>query len=436
MEILSLFVVLFALLLIGVPIGFAIAGATAVAMYFFTNLDMVVIAQYSFSGINSFPVLAIPFFILAGIIMSQGGIAKRIVDFAYSLLGFVYGGLGAVAVFSSMIFAAISGSGMATTSAIGSMMIPEMKKKGYDVPYSTTLVCAAGLIGPIIPPSLSLILYGVVVSVSVADLFLAGLLPGILIGVVFIITNYIMCKRMKMGAPIKSEIAYGTPGEAMKAYIKNVVITFKDGIWALLSPIIILGGIYSGIFTPTESACVSVVYSLIVSKFIYKELDAKKFYRIFIDAAVLNGITSFLLSYSTVFSTYVTFAKIPQKICEWISSVTDNGIITLLLINIILLIIGCFVDTVPAVLIMAPILLPTALNIGLDPVHFGVIMAVNLAIGLITPPYGCNLFVGCAVAGIKMESMFKYLKVYLTAAIIALLIIAYFPPLSMVLLGK
>ena len=262
MSLAVLFIVLFAMLLIGVPVGFAIGGATMVSMYFCSNLNMVVNAQYCYSGISSFTVMAIPFFMLAGVIMSTGGIAKRIVNFASALIDFVAGALGSVAILASMFFGALSGSGMATTSAIGSMMIPEMIVKGYDPAYAATLVCFGGIVGPIIPPSLSFVLYGSTTGTPVPALFLAGILPGLLLGIVFIIVNTIICK--KNGIDLNErEVEYKeTPmSELLKKRGKRIWESLKDGIWALLSPAIILGGIYSGVFTPTEAACVSVVYS-------------------------------------------------------------------------------------------------------------------------------------------------------------------------------
>lgn len=428
-----LFAVLFAMLLAGVPVGFAIGGATMAAMFLFTDMNMVTVAQFCYSGINSFTVMAIPFFLLAGIIMSTGGIAAKIVDFAYKLVGFLTGGLGVVTVVACMFFGALSGSGMATTSAIGSMMIPEMKKKGYDIPYSTTLVCFSGIIGLIIPPSLGYVLYGSTTNTSISDLFLAGIMPGITIGLFLITMNYLVCKKLNMGDKEEKDRTI-TIKQFMIRRAREVTVSFKNSFWALLSPVIILGGIYSGIFTPTEAACISVVYSIIVSVFIYKEMDLKGLFKAFVQAAVLNGITSFLLGYSTIFSTYMAYENIPKQIYRLLLTATDNKFVMLLLINIVLLLIGCFLDTVPAIIIMAPILLPAIVNYGIDPVHFGIIMTINLGIGLCTPPYGCNLFVGSAVAGIKMESMMKYLIPFLLVAIFSLMVITYVPALSLVFL--
>ena len=432
MTFLVLFIVLFIMLAIGVPVGFAIGGATMVSMYFCSNLNMVVNAQYCFSGINSFTVMAIPFFMLAGLIMSTGGIAKRIVNFASALIDFVTGALGCVTILACMFFGALSGSGMATTSAIGGMMIPEMKKKGYSSEYAATLVCFGGIVGPIIPPSLSFVLYGATTNTSVPELFLAGVLPGILLGIIFLLMNIFICKKTKTEVRELEEIKNVTFKELLQKRIKRIWIATKDGIWALLSPTIILGGIYSGIFTPTEAACISVVYSAFVSFFIYKDLNLKALYNTLLDAAVLNGITSFLLGYSTVFSTFMTFEKVPQMISTFLTNISDNPFIVLFFINLILLFIGLFLDTVPAIIVMAPMLLPTIKSLGINPIHFGVVMAVNLAIGLCTPPYGCNLFVGAAVARIKLDKMFKLIIPFFLAAIFALALITYIPWLSLV----
>ena len=431
MTFLVLFIVLFIMLAIGVPVGFAIGGATMISMYFCSNLNMVVNAQYCFSGINSFTVMAIPFFMLAGLIMSTGGIAKRIVNFASALIDFVTGALGCVTILACMFFGALSGSGMATTSAIGGMMIPEMKKKGYSSEYAATLVCFGGIVGPIIPPSLSFVLYGATTNTPVPELFLAGVLPGVFLGLIFLLMNILICKKTKTEVRKIEEKAV-TLKELLLNRLKRTLIATKEGIWALLSPTIILGGIYSGIFTPTEAACISVVYSAFVSYFIYKDLNLKALYNTLLDAAVLNGITSFLLGYSTVFSTFMTFKKVPQMISTFLTTISSNPFVVLFFINLILLFIGLFLDTVPAIIVMAPMLLPTVKALGINPVHFGVVMAVNLAIGLCTPPYGCNLFVGAAVAKIKLDSMFKLIIPFFLAAIFALAIITYVPWLSLV----
>ncbi len=432
MAVIALFIALFILLLIGVPVGFAIGGATMFSMANFSDLNMAISAQYSYSGIFSFTVMAIPFFMLAGLIMSTGGIAKKIVNFASTLISFVNGAIGSVAVIACMFFGALSGSGMATTSAIGGMMIPEMRKKGYDPAYAATIVCFGGIVGPIIPPSLSFVLYGATTGVSIPQLFLAGVLPGILLGVLFVIANIIICTIKGVDLKSKRDDEKVSVKEAMKHRFTEVIKSIRDGFWALLSPVIILGGIYSGIFTPTEAACISVVYSIIISLFVYKDLTWKGLKDVFLDTAVLNGITSFLLGYSTVFSTFMTYEKVPQMITEFLTNVSSNPSVVLLFINLILLVVGLFLDTVPAIIVMAPMLMPTINSLGINPIHFGVVMAVNLAIGLCTPPYGCNLFVGAAIAKIKMEKMFPYIVPFFLVSLAGLLLITYVPWLSLV----
>lgn len=435
MAVAILFIALFVLLLIGIPVGFAIGGATMIAMLTASDLNMAINAQYCYSGIFSFTVMAIPFFMLAGLIMSTGGIARRIVNFASTLISFVNGAIGCVAVISCMFFGALSGSGMATTSAIGGMMIPEMKKKGYDPAYAATIVCFGGIVGPIIPPSLSFVLYGASTGVSISQLFLAGILPGILIGVCFVIANIVICTLTKTDLVKEKRAASDEKVpmiQAMKYRLGEIGRSMKDGFWALLSPVIILGGIYTGVFTPTEAACISVVYSIIISIFVYKDMTFADLKQVLLDTAVLNGITSFLLGYSTVFSTFMTYERVPVMITEFLTGVSDNPLIVLFFINLVLLGVGLFLDTVPAVIVMAPMLLPTVEALHVDPIHFGVVMAVNLAIGLCTPPYGCNLFVGAAVAKIKMEHMFPFILPLLSVAIFALMIITYVPWLSLV----
>lgn len=435
MAISILFISLFILLLIGVPVGFAIGGATMLSMVMTSDLNMAINTQYCYSGIFSFTVMAIPFFMLAGIIMSTGGIARRIVNFASALISFVNGAIGCVAVIACMFFGALSGSGMATTSAIGGMMIPEMKKKGYDPAYAATIICFGGIVGPIIPPSLSFVLYGASTGVSISQLFLAGVLPGVLIGVLFVVANIVICTISGTDLKKKRSVEQDEKvpvREAMKFRFTEIIKSVKEGFWALLSPVIILGGIYSGIFTPTEAACISVVYSIIISLFVYKDMTIKELKNVFLDTAVLNGITSFLLGYSTVFSTFMTYEKVPQMITAFLTSVSDNPLVVLLFVNLILLVVGLFLDTVPAIIVMAPMLMPTAIALDINPIHFGVVMAVNLALGLCTPPYGCNLFVGAAVAKIKMESMFRYIFPLFAVGLIGLAIVTYIPWLSLV----
>lgn len=435
MNVLILFGLLVLFLIIGMPIGFSIGAATVIVLYFFTTIDMTVTAQYCFSGLHSFTLVCVPMFVFAGVIMSKGGIAKRIVNFIQSIIGTIVGGLGMVTILSCMFFGALTGSGMATTSAIGSMMIPEMIDNHYDRKYASTLVCFGGIVGPIIPPSVSFIMYGTVANQSISDLFIAGILPGILIGCLLMLTNYIICKKEHTGETSLAYIEAKSHQKSltMKERLHQVAIATKEGIWALLAPIIILGGIYSGIFTATEAGCVSVIYSIIVSLFVYKECTLKDLYDAMLESVVLSGITAFLLGFSNVFSTYLAFAQIPAMIASLLETI-GNKTVLLLLINVILLIMGCFLDTIPAILIVSPILLPVAQSFGINPIHFGIIISVNLAIGLCTPPYGCNLFVGAAVGKVKMQHMMRYVVYLMIPVFISLMLITFIPEISLCLL--
>lgn len=411
---LVLFVVLIALIMIGVPVGFALGGATIIIMQFFTKLDISMVASYSVTGVDSLTMMAIPFFILSGVVMSVGGLARRLVDVAASLVGWMMGGLGAVVSLASMFFGAISGSSLATVSCIGGIMVPEMQKKGYDLGHSAVFTACAGTIGAVIPPSIPLVVYGVCTSTSIGDLFLGGVFPGVMIGIALIISNYIICKKKGyVGAERKSG--------------REILKAVWEAKWALFAPVIILGGIYSGIFTPTEASVVSVVYSTIVALFIYKEITWKDLYNAIVGAAVTNGTTTFLLGLSTAFAALLSFEQIPSMLTTAIINFTDNKFLFLMLVNVILLVIGCFIDNIPATTILAPMLLPAMNAFGVDPVTFGVFMTMNLLIGLVTPPYGCSLFVASAVCKVKMEDMLKNIAVPLVTLIICLLLTTYVP---------
>ncbi|MDI3499771.1 MAG: hypothetical protein PWR28_771 [Synergistaceae bacterium] len=358
---------------------------------------MVLVAQKSVTGLDSFPLLAIPFFILAGALMLQCGISKRLVNLAESLVGFITGGLTMVTVLACMFFAAISGSGPATVSAIGSFMIPAMKEKGYDAGFATAISAAAGTIGVIIPPSIPFVIYGVAAQVSIGDMFIAGAIPGLILGLSLMRVCFIESRRRGYDRSI-NDFSFGS---ACKA--------FKEAAWALVIPVVVLGGMYGGIFTPTEAAVVAVVYSLFVGRFIYKELDAKKIYECLLDSFLVNGATQFMIGLSIAFATYLAMAQIPATVATWLSAVSEKPAVTLLIINIFLLTVGCFVDNIAPVIILTPILFPVVTRLGIDPVHFGLFMTVNLAVRFVTPPYGINLFVASAISGEPIESISKNL---------------------------
>lgn len=411
------FVALF--LALSLPIGIALGLATALTMFLTSPIPLTMIAQTAFTGLDSFPLLAIPFFMLAGSLMGYGGISKRLVNLAESLVGFLVGGLAMVTVTACMFFASISGSGPATVSAIGSFMIPEMRAKKYEGAFAAALTAAAGSIGVIIPPSIPFVIFGVVSGASVGELFVAGVIPGIIIGIALMIVSYFSAK--KHGYP-RSDKTLG-----LKYFMKN----FVDSFWALLVPVIIMGGIYGGIFTPTEAAVVVVVYALFIGKFIYKELDYKTTKAAFRDAVMVNGATSFMLGLSMSFATYLTMEQIPMQVGAWIITVSSEPWIILFLINLMLLVVGCFVDNISSMIILTPIFLPVIKQIGIDPVHFGVVMTLALAIGFITPPYGANLFVASAVSGEKLDSISKKIFPFVGAMVVCLALFTYFPGISM-----
>lgn len=415
MSAIVLFGTFLILLLLSVPIGYAIGISSLAGIYFFSDIPLEIIAQKVITGIDSFPLLAIPFFMLAGNLMSSGGIAKRLVNFFDSLIGHVTGGLGIVTVAVCMFFAAISGSAVATVSAVGAFMIPEMVEHGYDKKFSAALTAAAGTIGVVIPPSIPFVIYGVVSGTSITDLFTAGFVPGVMMGLALIAVCYLVSKKN------------GYRGKGSRSSLKEIGKAFKDAIWAILSPVIILGGIYSGFFTPTEAAVVSVVYSFIIGTFVYKELNFKGAYKAFKDAVVVNGSTTFMVGFSTVFAAFLTIAQIPNMIAEGITGLTSNKFLILLIINLLLLVIGMFVDNIPATIILTPILLPICTSFGMSPVTFGIMLTMNLAIGFCSPPYGINLFVASSISKVSIEDLTKNIIKPLIGLLIVLLLITYIP---------
>jgi C4-dicarboxylate transporter DctM subunit len=419
MDIALLLGLLMLLLVLSVPIGIALGVSTAITLVLTSPIPLTMMAQACFTGLDSFPLLAIPFFMLAGSLMGYGGISKRLVNFAESLVNFMVGGLAMVTVVACMFFAAISGSGPATVSAIGSFMIPSMKEKKYPGPFAAALTAAAGSIGVIIPPSIPFVIYCVISGASVGELFIAGIIPGIIIGISLMGVSYFIAKKENFPKP---EIPFSCA---------HLWKSFKEAIWALIVPVIILGGIYGGIFTPTEAAVVGSVYALLVGKFIYGELNYATTKAAFIDTLTINGATSFILGLSISFATYLTMENIPIKIGNWIISVSGSPFIILLLINAMLLVVGCFVDNISSMIVLTPIFLPVMTKIGVDPIHFGLFMTVALAIGFVTPPYGANLFVASAVSGEKMSDISRRVAPLVAVMVFDLLLFTFIPELSM-----
>lgn len=417
---LALLVILFVvLLLLSVPIAPAI-GIASLPVLVDSGSSLMYIAQRLFSSLDSFTLLAVPFFILAGILMEGGGISKRIIHFANVCVGNTYGGLAVVTIVAAMFFAAVSGSGSATTAALGAILIPAMVNKGYDVEFASATTATASQIGVIIPPSIPMVLYCVGTNNSIGTLFLAGFIPGIMIG----LTLIVYAKRVSKKRGYQGDRKYTA---------KEKLMAFKDAVWALLMPVIILGGIYSGVFTPTESAAVACIYAMVVALFVYREISFKDLPRIFYKASITVGVIMIILSTAGLFSAVLTYEKVPQMVASFFISVAGNKYVYLLIVNILLFFCGMFFDGGPTMIILAPILAPVAVQMGVDPIHFGIIMTVNSALGQITPPFGVNLFVASQVAHIKMESMVKDLIPYMLIIIADILILTYVPTVSLLL---
>ncbi|CAM4354427.1 TRAP transporter large permease [Lacicoccus alkaliphilus] len=418
MTVALLFISFFLLMIIGVPIALSLGIASLLTMVFATDNSPTIIIQQAFTSLDSFPLMAIPLFILAGVLMSTGGISERLLNLANVLIGFVAGGLAMVTVLASMFFAAISGSGPATVAAIGSFMIPSMKENNYGSGFAAAITASAGSIGVLIPPSIPFVMYGVVGTVSIGSMFLAGIIPGLILGLALMVISYINAKKN------------GIEGTGVMPTFKDVLKALNEAKFALLVPVIILGGIYAGLFSPTESAAVASVYALFIGVFIYKELTWKSVYQSFSSAALTNAATVIIIGFSVSFAYLMTRERIPTIVADFIVSLSENPLVIMLIINIFLLIVGMFIDTISAIVILTPILLPVVTNIGLDPIHFGVILVMNLAIGFVTPPLGVNLFVASNVGKVAFEKIAKGMIPILIVMLIALMIVTYFPPLS------
>lgn len=417
-----LFISMIVLLIVGVPIAFVLCGSSIIAILSTGDIHNAIVIQRMFSGSGSFTLLAIPFFVLAGSLMSSGGISKRLVNLCNSLFGHISGGLAMVAIITCAFFAAISGSSAATAAAVGTIIIPEMLKHKYDKDFAGATVASSAELGVIIPPSIGLIQYGVATGTSISDLFMAGFLPGIFICLVLCVVAHFLCKKQGF-EPSK------------KATRQEKIQAFKDAILAILMPVIILGGIYSGVFTPIEAAVIAVFYGLIVGVFVYKEIKLSDIPRILTDSAITMSTVLLIMSASTIFGWILTKLQIPQAVAKGFLGISASKYIFLLLVNVLLLFIGMFCEAGAAMVILAPLLAPVAQTLGIDLVHFGIIMMANLAIGMMTPPVGVNLYVVCDTAKVKIEGMFPYLVKYFLALVAGVLIITYVPQLSLLLVN-
>lgn len=429
MSVASLFIIFAILIVIAVPIGMilAILGILPNLIDPWFPADPKYIIRAMINGVDSFPLLAVPMFVLSGNIMAEGKISKKLFNFFSYFVADKTAGLPIATVITCLFYGAISGSGPATTAAVGAMTIPIMVNLGYDKVFSTSLVAVAGGLGVIIPPSIPFIFYGQASGVSVAKMFMAGILPGLLIGFCLMVYSWYYCK--KHGEDKEKLVSYKNELKKM-----GFVGLLKDSFWAILCPVIILGSIYGGIASPTEAAVISVFYALIISLFIYKSLKVTDLYKILVDSVKTYTTIIFIIAAATGFARILTFMKVPTLITQGISSTVSSKIALLILINVILLIVGMFMDTTPAILILTPILVPLVKQYGVDPIHFGIIMVVNLAIGFVTPPLGVNLFVASSISGVKIEDIIKKVLPFIVAFIIALILITFIPQISLILL--
>ena len=415
-----LFGVFFLLVFLNVPIAVSLGLSTLVGL-FVGGYDFSMFPSIMYSSVGKFALLAIPFFILAGTIMEYAGISKRLIKFAQVCVGHTRSGLILVVVVVACFFAAISGSGPATVAALGSILIPAMTEAGYDKGMGTALMSASGAIGIIIPPSIAFVVYASIANVSVGKLFAGGIIPGIIVGMAYIFAA--MWSSRNNHNIIRQQ----------KASARERWIAFKDAIWGLLMPVIILGGIYGGIFTPTEAAGVAVIYGLIVGIFVYREIKPKQLWRLFVDSAVSSATVMYIVACAAVFAWLLTTSHIASNISAGLLAISSNKIVILALINVIFLIAGCFLDANSAFYILIPIMVPIMSAMDIDPIHFGVFVTVNMAIGLITPPVGINLYVGCNISELPVAEICRKIIPFLVAGIIALILITYIPAITMFL---
>lgn len=416
-----LFISLLVLILVGMPIAIALAMSSALTILVYGTATPLLQVRSIVTAVSSYPLLAIPLFILAGDLMYTGGLSKRLVRLADAWLGSVKASLAYATVAASTFFAAISGSGPATVAAIGSNVVPEMEKRGYPRDYSTALAAAAGIVGVLIPPSIPFVMFGISSGASVSTLFMAGIIPGLMFSVGFCLMARFLYGKRK----IESEVR--------KFDLKEALTVTKDSIFAVLAPVIVLGGIYGGIFSPTEAAAVSVFYAIVIGFFVYKELTVKTLVEAFIKSTKTTATCMGLVAFASTFGRLLTLEQVPNNLANFIAGISSNRYIILLLINIFLIFVGMFMETIASIIILTPILLPVVTGLGVDPVMFGVMMTANLAIGFCTPPLGVNLFVASGISGLKVEEITKAILPYFAVMFIVLLLISFVPAVSLAL---
>ncbi len=418
MIMLSLFGLLFLLMFLGVPVSVALGASTLITAHFFADMELMGIVSHVFDGLNKYSLMAIPMFILAGSFLSKGGAAKRIIDFAKSIVGHLPGGLPISAIFAAMIFAAVSGSSPATVAAIGSVMFSAIKEAGYPQGYAIGTIATSGSLGILIPPSIVFIVYGVTADLSIGKLFMAGVIPGLLIGFMLMAITYIGAVRLGF----KKE---------KPASFKERLLKFKEAFWALMLIVIVIGGIYGGLFTPTEAGAASAVYAFIVSVFIYKDLKLKDCYQIILDSALTSSMIFFVICNAMIFAHFLPDETIPQQITRMIMDANVGPVMFLIIVNLLLLFMGQFMEPSSIVMITVPLLLPLVIALGIDPIHFGVILVVNMEIGMITPPVGLNLFVAAGMTGLSLKEVVVSSLPWVAVLFVGLIMITYIPIISL-----
>jgi len=410
---------LFALLLIiGAPIAIALGASTFVTLVTMTSTSPVEISSMMFEKIDSYSLMAIPMFILAGNLLSKGSSAERIIEFAKSIVGHLPGGLPMAAIFASIIFAAVSGSSPATVVAIGSIMFGAIERAGYPKRYAIGTVATAGSLGILIPPSIVMIVYGVTADASIGKLFMAGVVPGIMIGIFMMLVTYVGARRL--GFKRTEPESFGTRLKKM-----------KDATWALMTIIIVIGGIYGGIFTPTEAAAVAAVWAFFVSMFIYHDIKWEDLFEVFLGAAKTSAMIMFIIANAMLFAHFLTLENVPRMITEALMSAHVGPMMFLLLVNILLFFAGDFMEPSAIIMIMVPLLLPVARSLGIDPIHFGIIITINMELGMITPPVGLNLFVTSGITGVSLKDVIIYALPWSMAILVGLILVTYIPQISL-----
>ena len=414
----TLFVLLFAFMLLGVPVAVALGTTTLLTSFIFTDMDLMGVSSKIFDGLNKYTLMAIPMFILAGALLARGSSAARIIEFAKTLVGHLPGGLPIAAILASIIFAAVSGSSPATVAAIGSVMYGAIKQAGYNEQFSIGTIATSGTLGILIPPSIVFIVYGVTADQSIGKLFMAGVIPGLMIGAMMMIATYFLAKRS------------GFKG-GKRASFKEQYKAFKEAFWALMIIVIVIGGIYGGIFTPTEAGAFSVMYALFISMFVYKDTKVKDLYQIILDSAQTSSMIFFIIANAMLFAHFLTDEQIPQQITQIILDANVGPLMFLLIVNILLLLMGQFMEPSSVVMITVPLLLPIGMALGIDPIHLGVIMVVNMEIGMIPPPVGLNLFVASGITGLSLKEVVVASLPMTGILLIGLMLVTYIPAISL-----